>query len=414
MDLWTATKTVLRRWYVFVPALLVGMVAVVLVVGAVDTKYRATGKSILLAPAVGEDEQVINPYLQGGVGAMVVAIENASLDQQMQLAALAQGYDGDFLVFAQPNSGILNIQAETTVSPEHAVEGVAIVTKLVEERVLRLQSQAGAPPEQTITMGTISEPIQADTLNGSRVRAAIALTALAIFGAIAVALVVDGIARSRGLPSVGRPGGLFGRRPGRDGDAATEEAETTPVGEGAAAADRTATIEVTPEVTPAVVAVPATATAEAATRSSSATRSSATPSGTADAAATGGRGSAARNDRRPAGSRTATDGAAATAASPGAGTTSPGAGTTSPGAGTTSPGAGTTSPGAGTTSPGAGTTSPGAGTGAGRRDIDLTTAEATRAARGGGAAPGSGRPPAPDRKDDDRRPRRPGGQPADR
>ena len=184
MDLWTATKTVLRRWYVFVPALLVGMVAVVLVVGAVDTKYRATGKSILLAPAVGEDEQVINPYLQGGVGAMVVAIENASLDQQMQLAALAQGYDGDFLVFAQPNSGILNIQAETTVSPEHAVEGVAIVTKLVEERVLRLQSQAGAPPEQTITMGTISEPIQADTLNGSRVRAAIALTAVLAFATL--------------------------------------------------------------------------------------------------------------------------------------------------------------------------------------------------------------------------------------
>lgn len=189
MDLWTAAKILLRRWYVTLPVLLLGLAATLAVDSRLEPTYQATGSVVLVPPQV---SNVALPY--GGIRNTTEVLERRLQAAPVGLILQSKGITASYAVENERDYPILNFVAEAE-TPQMAVNAVQELATQTSEQLVRLQQDLGYPADQHIGMDVLVSPERATELNRARTRALFALILLSVAGATIAALIVEGVAR---------------------------------------------------------------------------------------------------------------------------------------------------------------------------------------------------------------------------
>jgi len=189
MDLWTAAKILVRRWYVTLPVLLLGIAATMATDARLDPTYQASGSVVLVPPAV---SNVSLPY--GGIRNTTEVLERRLLSTSVVVSLQAQGFSPRYTVENERDYPILNVVAEAD-TPALAAATVSQIFNEGTQQLARLQEDLGYPPDERIAVNVLVAPEGAATLNRARTRALFALGILTIAAAAIAALIVESVAR---------------------------------------------------------------------------------------------------------------------------------------------------------------------------------------------------------------------------
>lgn len=182
MDVIEIARTVLRRWYVMVPVLLVTAGLAYTIVSTAESEYETTGSFLMTDVAMAG---------QGAEGASVslspqIVAEIAQGDEVRQTVTEAGGA-ADYEVVAGSEAGLLRIQAVGS-----AEQSTALTVQLVIEQIDRLlaerQEAAGIPQGGRSSLEILSSPTTArqevaETAEGEEVTGYVARGAVRMTGA---------------------------------------------------------------------------------------------------------------------------------------------------------------------------------------------------------------------------------------
>lgn len=201
MDLFTALKVIVRRWYIVLSILVLSGVVTAMVVGSVPASYRANGSLIVASPGGSTEPDVApNPFTNLDYSAGLVANIVAGLMQQKPAREklVAAGADPTYVMGTPTGTTTPLISIEgTSDTPEGAIRTVKLILAATQEQLIASQRDAGAPPETWVRSIVLSSPVAADRLVGGKVRALVAISALGLAAAVSTAFIVDGIAVRR-------------------------------------------------------------------------------------------------------------------------------------------------------------------------------------------------------------------------
>jgi hypothetical protein len=198
MDLWTALQVLARRWYVFVPLLLLTGLLGYVVTNSMAPVYEVQSSVVLLGPDSPDKGGVAsNPYLNfdGSLEttAQVLASTLASDAYVKQLHD--QGASGDFVV-STPGGPIVSVVADG-VSGDEAVKTAKVVIAGLRSELESRQLAVGAPAKALIRAETVVPPTSASYKIGSRVRVLAALGVVGVAGSVFLTFAFESLARSR-------------------------------------------------------------------------------------------------------------------------------------------------------------------------------------------------------------------------
>jgi len=197
LDLLTLVRIMLRRWYVVIPVALLSLLAAGATYANIEPSYQASGSVLLLNPQSGVDPDSgrANPYVGNlEVAANVVTAvlgTNAS-----RLEFRRQGQRGIYTLGAFPSSPIVGV---TTVgeTAKSARETTAAVMGAIDDVLAERQQQLGAPRSIFVTTQVVTPPSEPVPLNGSRIRASLAILALGLALTMGATFAVEGVIRQR-------------------------------------------------------------------------------------------------------------------------------------------------------------------------------------------------------------------------
>ncbi len=202
MDIWDLTKLVFRRWYVFLPLLVVS-VALVLAAGvSVKPDYSATGHVQLIPPAANgnaarEAGRVPNPWPDLGFPALGTAVNlNITQDERVLKDLVDAGLTDSFTVTMAWNTSFFAIEA-VGVTPEQAIGTVQRLMKLVSDEVTAQQSQFRVEPQDMITTLALDRGDKVTLVTSKRTRVLIVVAGVGLLVSVAGTIAFDAVLRRR-------------------------------------------------------------------------------------------------------------------------------------------------------------------------------------------------------------------------
>lgn len=199
MDVWGVITVLVRRWMIFVPALIVGFLPLAVIDLDSQAEYQVEGSVLLVEPATNDGPP--NPYASSG-GSQVLAIElNSSATRS---AFGARDLSTDFEVAYEDRSPVIGIQ----VTGGTPAEAQATADALLEELgsvLAASQTELGIPDPSQVRLRVLDSPDVVVESSGST-RTVITIAVLGTLFAIAVTLFADYFMTRRGQK--GGPGGL--------------------------------------------------------------------------------------------------------------------------------------------------------------------------------------------------------------
>lgn len=206
MDLGTLLRTIARRWYVTIPALLlVGVVALV-VVDTSEPEYAAQRSVVLvrtglipqLDDELGDEETPRNPYAEFNASVTVTAevLQDVVQSGESRRVLREEGLSDDYSVDVAESAPILEIEA-LAGSPDVAIASAERVAQLVTDDLAARQENFDVPDDSRIVTDNVVVPEQTTRLDTSRDRALIGLAVLGVIFIVVVGLLADVIARAR-------------------------------------------------------------------------------------------------------------------------------------------------------------------------------------------------------------------------
>jgi hypothetical protein len=243
VDVWDLSRVLLRRWYVFVPLVLMAAGAVTWVLMTARPDYVATTHVQMLPPpkitvgAVTRDP--VNPYLGsgsgtgGGLAAGVGSLGDlarVSLDgESVATSLVAGGFTDAFTITVDPVSSLVTI--ETVGVTERQATGTATqLAMLFMQTVADLQTTRGVGQDDLILARRVGSGDRVLARSTKVGRAVAAVGVVGLLFAVGVTVGVDGAAhrrRNRAAwaqmtgatpeygPGAGHPGSVYGSGSGR-------------------------------------------------------------------------------------------------------------------------------------------------------------------------------------------------------
>lgn len=202
VDLWQSVQVLLRRWYVFVPTSVIGVLMALAVSNGIDPEYRASGSLLLMVPSTqtAEDGSEVsqNPYLSfsASLATTAAALQLAILDGEASSTLAAENLATDFQVIVERRSPILRIEvvADDAMTPPATV---ARVSELLQNSLDRRQETAGVPPPDRIRFDVLQQTRIGVSDTKAQSRARILMVGLGVLAGVGAAFALEGVARAR-------------------------------------------------------------------------------------------------------------------------------------------------------------------------------------------------------------------------
>jgi hypothetical protein len=211
MDFWLTVKVVIRRWYIAFPAFLAALGVAGLVYMSVPTQYVSTSVLVLTAPRTGPTERIdeeqpnsiTNPLLSLDTGlslsASILVQALTTPETAASLGVTPEGGTSYEVTNGSTNPELLQsgpfvfIKGTSTV-PQDAQDIVRRLSELATADLDERQRQLDAPPSTYITVNLVVPPTAPEMLQVTKLRAAGAAGALAVFAGLAAAFAFESIA----------------------------------------------------------------------------------------------------------------------------------------------------------------------------------------------------------------------------
>lgn len=197
MDTLSVARVCFRRWFVFVPVLLIGLLAVVRVSSTTQQTYTSTGSLVLLPPAtvaVEGVERQINPYTQaGGSGRLLASALVADLSSVERRGTLAVG-GTNYEAVQRRNEPVIDLIV-TGSRAEDVDQAIGGLVEVAPTLLRDIQTETGAPADALLRaelFSPIDPPVETTP---ARTKLLLALVGLAVAAAAAGALLFDAALR---------------------------------------------------------------------------------------------------------------------------------------------------------------------------------------------------------------------------
>lgn len=208
MDVWRITVAVLRRWYVFLPLLVLTGFGALRVGDGVHPEYEVTATAVLVPGT--EVSDVEGPYGNRNDTTQVLTIV---LDGPASREAVAeQGLTPDYEVSTRDRTSIINLTVLSDSSPVSLGTAEAVL-ELARQELKERQDAAGVPSAAQVGLQVLQAPSVTDVVAEGRTRnmaivglvgAALSLVVALLFDDL-VTLLKRGLQR-RGERRVTKPG----------------------------------------------------------------------------------------------------------------------------------------------------------------------------------------------------------------
>lgn len=203
MDLWTALLTVIRRWYISVPILLLGVIATFAAGAQIKPKYTTTSSMILVAPTqVRTPEGLIQPWRNSLMLGSGVRGAGATVVKRLQRTSVANrlesfGYSDVYFVAQTREGDVIEFATEA----DSAQQAVDTARELMNEAATNLQEiqlvNLQVPEDELIRSEVLTEPDEPEEETGSRPRVMAMVALLSIAAAGAAAILVENLSQRR-------------------------------------------------------------------------------------------------------------------------------------------------------------------------------------------------------------------------
>jgi len=223
MDAVTAALICLRRWYVFLPVLLVAITLAFSAAGDSTATYTAEGQLVVLPDASGlagrtdapPDTVSANPYARvGGARLLAAVLKNNLVGAQTRQAITQAGGLPGYTAVVDPDYPIITVSAVGS-TPRQAQRTVDRVVRAADPLTRQLQEDVSAPTSElyAATRSTPTTIVAVASASGVKVAITYIILGLAVAGVLAVLTdVVLAQMSRRARRGVGQVGGS--RAPG--------------------------------------------------------------------------------------------------------------------------------------------------------------------------------------------------------
>jgi capsular polysaccharide biosynthesis protein len=194
LDLWTAIKIVVRRWFVVLPLVLISLAVAFRVSAAVEPTYTATGSTLFVSPAQGGNNPFTN--FNNAVNIMAKAIVEIAGGDEFQRSVREDGAQASYSVDVGADAPLLRVTA-TSDEPEKVLETIALVLESVDNELAATQQETGAPPSTFITTTVLDQPLRARQESGDRTRAFVGVLAIGVAAAVSSAFLLESFLAGR-------------------------------------------------------------------------------------------------------------------------------------------------------------------------------------------------------------------------
>ncbi|WP_067452494.1 hypothetical protein [Actinomadura macra] len=200
MDLLDWVGTLLRRWWLTVPLLLVALVGSGAIALVTPYKYEAKATAVLLASPVQAKEAGGNPWLVFDSSLTVTAevVGREMMDEQTAAALRAKGLTATYMVGVAPDSTgpVLAIEVTgTDAAGTKATLDALLAT--VPLRLAKLQAQEAVTPRAQIKMNVISASPKAALVATDKIRLVVMTLFLGLAVTVAVPLFAEVLSERR-------------------------------------------------------------------------------------------------------------------------------------------------------------------------------------------------------------------------
>jgi hypothetical protein len=202
VDLWSAIFTVIRRWYVALPILLVSILAMVVIGGKMQPDYKAEASLVFTGPArkiVNGQEQPFKNQYANDTKTLAAAVyrQITSADQHRSLEE--DGFSPRYDLALDQFSAIMDIEV-TAKSQEQAIDTANQLISETDRNALAIQRQSRPPEDELVRVDKIYLPVDAELVPGSKSRVMATVLLLGLVAAASAAFMVESLAaRRRGL-----------------------------------------------------------------------------------------------------------------------------------------------------------------------------------------------------------------------
>jgi hypothetical protein len=195
LDLWSTLRVLLKRWYLTIPLIALSAIVTVAVVGTKPADYKANASLLLLTPSGGG----ANPYAQfgGSLSAAAEVLATSMNSSTSKLDLQHQGVKSDWNLALEGGDAPLLTVETTAPTSDEATGSAKIIVETAKQRLASLQSEAGAPTNQLITLSIVDAPDGADAEYGKTVKAGAALFLVLLVASCAIVFAFEALSRRR-------------------------------------------------------------------------------------------------------------------------------------------------------------------------------------------------------------------------
>jgi uncharacterized protein involved in exopolysaccharide biosynthesis len=200
VDLFQLARVLLRRFYIFVPIVLVAFVLGTQASGRIDPEYTSSGAAVLQGSSVGIDDSgktiPVNPVTNYSSSlatlgqVLALSVESGTGRGRIAAEGLSVRYD----VAPDNRSPLMRVTA-TSSDPEVAQATVNRVLELMSEDLAARQS--GAPQHSLVELVVLAEPYLPGVDESSAGRVRLMFVGAGVIGATAACVVFDALWRMR-------------------------------------------------------------------------------------------------------------------------------------------------------------------------------------------------------------------------
>lgn len=165
MDVWRITVALLRRWYVFLPLLVVSGLGAFAVGEGVQPQYEVTATAVLVPGTV--ESEIDNPYgsMEGTTDVLSIVLDGPSKRDAIE----ARGLNPDYEVDTRSQSSIMDV----TVLSDTRQESLATAGEVLEmarQELAERQEAVGIPTDARIRLQVLRAPTLSEVVTEGKTR----------------------------------------------------------------------------------------------------------------------------------------------------------------------------------------------------------------------------------------------------
>ncbi|MDQ4054436.1 MAG: hypothetical protein M3237_17280 [Actinomycetota bacterium] len=195
MDFWELTVILARRWYVFLPVLLVMLFGTYLLGQRVEPSYSAQASMLVAGP--GDELGDGNPYADSEKAAQALFVIMASPEAFSSVSSQTEAPDAvDYTVSHVAQSAILEIYVDAPTA-ETALQTVRAVVSVIKSRLKEAQDATVVAEKGHSKVLALSPPSEAVPSTDGRTRVLLVGSGVSGLLALTAALTLEGFQRRR-------------------------------------------------------------------------------------------------------------------------------------------------------------------------------------------------------------------------